>query len=200
MSRVAEIAFYAMILVLPLSALLARRVPLGQTVKMALAWVAIFAVGILIVGQRDRIAPIWNDARDAVLGREQSVAGDTVRIRLSEDGHFWADVSIDGVERRMLIDSGATTTALSLATATSAKLDIDESPFPIVLDTANGEVVARKATIRRLDLGGMTASGLPVVVSEAFGSTDVLGMNFLSRLESWRVERNTLVLTPTKSE
>jgi len=34
------------------------------------------------------------------------------------------------------------------------------------------------------------------VVSPAFGETNVLGMNFLSRLASWRVEENTLILVP----
>ena len=29
-----------------------------------------------------------------------------------------------------------------------------------------------------------------------FGDIDVLGMNFLSRLKSWRVEGRTLILTP----
>ena len=35
-----------------------------------------------------------------------------------------------------------------------------------------------------------------MVVSPAFGETDVLGMNFLSRLKSWRVEGSTLILEP----
>ncbi len=49
MSSGAEIALYALMLLLPLSALASRRVPLGRTVKMALAWVAIFGLGLLIV-------------------------------------------------------------------------------------------------------------------------------------------------------
>ena len=47
-----------------------------------------------------------------------------------------------------------------------------------------------------LTRGNVIARDLPVVVSPAFGDTDVLGMNFLSRLKSWRVEERTLVLTP----
>lgn len=43
---------------------------------------------------------------------------------------------------------------------------------------------------------GANALFLPVVVSPAFGDTDVLGMNFLSRLKSWRVEGDTLILEP----
>ena len=45
--RAAEIAFACLLLLLPLSALIARRVPLGRTAKMAAAWLAIFVVGLL---------------------------------------------------------------------------------------------------------------------------------------------------------
>jgi aspartyl protease family protein len=47
-----------------------------------------------------------------------------------------------------------------------------------------------------LRLGDIAARGLGVVVSPAFGDTDVLGMNFLSKLKSWRVEGQTLILEP----
>ena len=55
---------------------------------------------------------------------------------------------------------------------------------------------AQSSTIGELRLGDITARDLAVVVSPAFGDTDVLGMNFLSRLKSWRVEDGVLVLVP----
>jgi aspartyl protease family protein len=191
--RVADIVMYALFLILPVSALLARGVPLKRTMAMALAWVAIFAVGLLIVSQRHRLSGIMSIFSD------QQVQGSETRITMAEDGHFWADVTINGIGRRMLIDSGATTTALSAATAAAAKLDTDESPFPAVLNTANGMVSARTATVAELTVGNVTARDFGVVVSPAFGDTDVLGMNFLSRLASWRVEGKTLVLVPATS-
>ncbi len=36
--------------------------------------------------------------------QDQSVVGDTVRIRMAPDGHFWARVTVNGVNRRMLVD------------------------------------------------------------------------------------------------
>jgi aspartyl protease family protein len=39
----------ALLLILPISALAARRLPLSSVVKMALMWVAIFAVLIAVV-------------------------------------------------------------------------------------------------------------------------------------------------------
>lgn len=185
--RIAEIVAYSLLILLPLAALIARRPPLRRTIISIAAWIGIFAVGLLIVGERDRFGPLL---------RDQSIEGRETRIRMSADGHFWADATIDGVSRRMLIDSGATTTAISQATAEAAGLDVEGSPFPVVLNTANGQVTARTATAERLTVGNVIARDINVVVSPAFGETDVIGMNFLSRLASWRVEGRTLVLAP----
>jgi len=57
-------------------------------------------------------------------------------------------------------------------------------------------VLARTSSIGKLVLGPITATDLRVVVAEQFGSLDVLGMNFLSRLRSWRVENEMLILEP----
>ena len=47
--------YLALMLILPISALAARRLPIAQTFKLALAWVAIFGVMFLLV-------MLWQDA------------------------------------------------------------------------------------------------------------------------------------------
>lgn len=183
-------------LIFPVSALAARRLPLKSTAKMALAWVAIFALGLVVVIWRDSYRAMWASAQELFYGKDQSVTGGTVNIAMADDGHFWANVVVNGVSRRMLIDSGATTTSLSLDTAQAAGLDLEQSPFPTVLDTANGSVVARVSTVKLLTIGTIRAHDLPVVVAKEFGDMDVIGMNFLSKLKAWRVEGRTLVLEP----
>lgn len=181
-------------LVLVLSGLVARRIPLGQAAKMALAWAAIFIVAALIVGQRDQFARIWNDA----FGGAQQVQGSAMRIQMADDGHFWADAQVNGNAVRFMIDSGATTTAMSRSAATAAGITINESGFPISIETANGTVEARRARIDSMTLGSIRAEDLAVVVASEFGDTSVLGMNFLSQLESWRVEGRFLILQPAQ--
>lgn len=127
----------------------------------------------------------------------QEVNGGEVRTRMSPDGHFWVRATINGVERRMLIDSGATVTALSARTAQLAGVEPGGGLLPVVMQTANGMVPARPATLKRLELGNITASNLKVVISPALGDVDVLGMNFLSQLASWRVEGRTLIMVPS---
>jgi aspartyl protease family protein len=42
----------------------------------------------------------------------------------------------------------------------------------------------------------MMALDLPVVVADAFGDSNVIGMNFLSEMKSWRVENGEMILEP----
>lgn len=126
----------------------------------------------------------------------QEVVGGEVRIRMAPDGHFWAVARINGVEQRLLIDSGATMTALSSATVRDAGVTPDTTIVPMILQTANGAVRATSGTIERLELGAIVARDLKVVTAPSLGNVNVLGMNFLSQLAAWRVEGRTLILTP----
>ncbi len=133
----------------------------------------------------------------SIAGRPaQSVVGEELRVPMSADGHFWVEASINGTKRRMLVDSGATVSAVPVETARAAGLDAATNPMPVMIRTANGTITARSTRAQELRLGNIVARDLGVIVSPAFGDTHVLGMNFLSRLESWRVEGRTLILKP----
>jgi aspartyl protease family protein len=151
---------------------------------------------VVMLAQRAPYDPLLSRIAGRLAPETQQVVGRELRIPMASDGHFWAHARIDGIERRMLIDSGATVTALSAATARAAGLSPETGIAPVVLQTANGTIAAKTASIGTLRLGDIAARDLPVVVSPAFGDMDVLGMNFLSRLQSWRVEGGTLILVP----
>ena len=55
---------------------------------------------------------------------------------------------------------------------------------------------AETGKIDELRVGNIVARNLRVVTAPGLGDLDVLGMNFLSKLESWRVEGRTLILVP----
>ncbi|URW76611.1 TIGR02281 family clan AA aspartic protease [Sphingomonas donggukensis] len=186
-------------LVLVGSALVARRPSVGDVLRSLLGWAAVAAVAFLVISNRERIAPVMAALGDRIGLGSQSVVGDTVRIAMSEDGHFWARVDLNGHSERMLIDSGATLTAVSPATAKAAGIEVSDSGFPVMLNTANGSITAQRASVGRVTLGSLDTHDLGVVVSPAFGDTNVLGMNFLSRLGSWRVEGKTLILEPKRT-
>ena len=193
----ANLPVYLLLLVpVVILASLLRRVPVIGTLLSIATWLAIAGLLFVAVSQHQRFNPAFADFADALKLDRQTVVGKEVRIAMAKDGHFWANVTIDGVDRRMLIDSGATITALSADTATAAGLRPVDEAMPVLIRTANGTVRAQTAEIADLKLGNIAARELPVVVSPSFGDLDVLGMNFLSRLQSWRVEGRTLILVP----
>ncbi len=176
--------------------LVARRVPLlGGLVRIA-TWGALALALVVLLGERADFDPYLARIATFLKLDNQRVVGDTMRIRMSPDGHFWVRVKLNGTERRMLVDSGATVTAISATTAQAAGLTPAEGIVPVLLRTANGTVEAQTGKVRTLRLGNIVAYDVPVVVSPAFGDINVVGMNFLSRLKSWRVEGETLILEP----
>ena len=193
-----ELAIYAVGAALILVILF--KIPYVGRVLRALFSFALLAFGIFLVLQQAPFDP--NLSRiTANLGLDtQEVVGTEVRIPMSRDGHFWAEVELTGTKRRMLVDSGATVTALSEATAAAGGVKADATLVPLLMKTANGTVRADAGTVDRLRIGGIEARKLKIVISPGLGDTDVLGMNFLSQLKSWRVEGRTLILTPKASD
>ena len=161
-------------------------------------WLGMISLLTIVFAEQGRFHPTVAMVLDKLNLDTQQVVGDEVRVPLSPDGHFWVRADIVGVERRMLVDTGATVTALSPATAQAAGDAIRLGVTPVITQTANGSVVARSATVTRLTIGGIEARDLPVVVSPGLGRVDILGMNFLMRLGSWRVEDRTLILVPAR--
>lgn len=176
---------------------LARRFRVVGRLLSVTALVASLGLIVMLVGERGRFDPMFaRVAKILHLEDGQQVVGKEMRVPMADDGHFWVTVRFGRVERRMLVDSGATVTALSTETAAAAGLRPSPSPFPMIIQTANGSVRAETATVPELHIGNIVARDLPIVSSPAFGDMDVIGMNFLSRLKSWRVEGRTLILTP----
>ncbi|TFI60157.1 TIGR02281 family clan AA aspartic protease [Sphingomonas parva] len=189
-----QLAVYAVLAALAL--ILLQRIPfVGRIIRFALS-LTLLAFCIFLLIQQAPYQPLLGSIAGKLGLDQQQVVGAEVRIKMASDGHFWANATLNGVKRRMLIDSGATVTAVSEETAAAASIGRDSTVVPVVLRTANGLAQARTGTVEELRLGNIKASGLKVVISPALGGFDVLGMNFLSKLQSWRVEGRTLVLVP----
>lgn len=175
------------------------KIPYVGRVLRALFSFALLAFCIFLVLQQAPFDPNLSRIAASLGLDRQQVMGNEVRIPMGRDGHFWAEVEVNGTKRRMLVDSGATVTALSPATASAAGVEADATLVPLIMRTANGTVRANAGTVEKLTIGDIEARNLKVVISPGLGDTDVLGMNFLSELAAWRVEGQILILEP-KSE
>jgi aspartyl protease family protein len=189
-----QLAIYAGLAALVITLL--QRVPyVGRFIRFAFSF-GLLAFLIFVVLQQAPYQPQLARFTEQLGLDDQQVAGKELRVRMSPDGHFWVVADINGARTRMLIDSGATVTAISDATARRASVETGKGVSPVVLRTANGMAPAKTGSIDELRVGNILARNLRVVTSPGLGNVDVLGMNFLSKLDSWRVERGTLILVP----
>jgi aspartyl protease family protein len=183
-------------IVLVASALASRRIALRHTFRLVLAWVAIFATLFVIAAYRDEFGAAWQRMRLALNPQAGTVQGGEFLIPMDEDGHFRVRAFLNGSDASFMIDSGATTTAISRATADRAGILVDESGFGVAINTANGTILARRVSIAKLQVGPIIREDFHAITAAEFGDTNVLGMNFLSSLRGWGVEGRTLVLKP----
>jgi aspartyl protease family protein len=184
------------VLVLVGSSLFVRRIPIGQGLKMLVAWVMIFAAAFIIFTMKDDFKALWDRVvLETRGGAVQEQHGAELRVRRSPDGHFWVDAELNGEKVRLMVDSGATTTSISREVADRAGIE-PSSGFPAMVRTANGVVAVQRGRAETIRVGTIERQDLPVHISEAFGDMNVLGMNFLSSLQSWSVEGRTLILRP----
>lgn len=176
--------------------MLLQRLPyVGRLFRFLFSF-ALLAFAVFLLLQQAPYQPTLAKITDSLGIDRQEVVGKELRVRMSADGHFWVKATVNGVPTRMLVDSGATVSAISQQTASAAQVEARTGLPTIVLRTANGMAPARTGTIGELRVGNIVARNLKIVTSPGLGDMDVLGMNFLSELESWRVEGRTLLLKP----
>ncbi len=178
------------------SAFAARRLPLGQAFKMALAWLGVFGVAFVLASYRDNFGRVWTHMK-AEFSPGGTVEKDgSLRVKMAEDGHFWVDAQINSRPIRLMVDSGASQTSIGTEGASSVGVAVDHTGLVVPVDTANGTVNAYSTKTELLEVGPIKRKGFSILVSDSFGDTNVIGMDFLSSLEGWRVEGRDLILNP----
>ncbi len=177
------------------SMLMRRRMAAGRIVRTA-STIILGAVLLTVVLQLSRFDPRLAVSVPQIGMPEQVVSGGETRVELARDGHFWLRAELNGVPANFLVDTGATITAVSQEVAERAGLEPRRGGIPVRISTANGSVNAEIASADTLRFGNVEARGLDVVIAPSLGTTNVVGMNLLSRLEGWRVEGRTLILEP----
>ncbi|MCA6124467.1 TIGR02281 family clan AA aspartic protease [Bradyrhizobium sp. WSM 1704] len=131
-----------------------------------------------------------------IFGGISGAPAPAVQIARSQGGEFAFRAKINGVSAPMVIDTGATSVVLTWETAKAIGLPIEMLEYNVDLETAGGHTKAARLTLDRLAVGKLVEKSVPaLVVQRGQMKTNLLGMSFLDRLESWGVRADTLSLT-----
>jgi aspartyl protease family protein len=176
------------------TSLIGRGLSAGKIARLAFAWLGIFAVAFALFAYRGEFGTIGARLKSEALGEARpAVSGGAIRVAKRDDGHFWIDGKVNGKDARFLVDSGATTTTISRSLAEEAGLEAGMRGN--VVSTANGTLFMPRVTASLLEIGPIRRTDTSVNINPNDG-VNVLGMDFLSSLSRWGVERDQLVLQP----
>ena len=134
------------------------------------------------------------DAQLAALqGGNNWNAGEEVLPRAG-DGHFYADVTVNGTSALMLVDTGASIVALTGEDAEAMGVEWDPADVKPVAQGANGAVYGVNVTLDQVQLGQLEAQKVEaVVVPEGLGIS-LLGQSFLSKIDNVQMVDDKMVL------
>jgi aspartyl protease family protein len=110
-----------------------------------------------------------------------AVQGEEMVLSRARDGHFHADVEINGMPIRFIVDTGATELVLSRDDAAAAGIDTSALVYLGRARTANG--IVRDTRVR-------------ATVSEGDMGISLLGMTYLDRFERIEIAGNEMRLIP----
>lgn len=183
------------------SGLLRRRVGRREA-QFALAWAGIFAaifLGYALVAGDGawpgRLIGGLNPAAPLAASQTGEAPG-AVELRRRSDGHFAANALVNGRPVRFLVDTGATSVALTLADAKRAGVDVDALRYTVRHSTANGTNWGAPVRLERIAVGDVEVRNVRASVLQEGLDTSLLGMSFLNRLESYEVRGGVMVLRP----
>ncbi|MEO1000040.1 MAG: TIGR02281 family clan AA aspartic protease [Pseudomonadota bacterium] len=163
---------------------------LGLAAQHAAIWVLIFAGGVLVFSFGDVLRA------ELMPGRALVTDGETIELVRARDGHFYAELELNGAPVTFIVDTGATGIVLTQEAAVDAGLEIDALRFIGSAATANGSVPIAAARIDSVVFGPREDRNVRVAVNSGAMPESLLGMDYLRRFRRIEVEGSRLRLIP----
>ena len=167
----------------------------SQAVQAGLFWLIIAAVLAVGYTYRAELRDTGNRVLSELVPGRAASRGRIVEISRGRAGDFQVAADVNGARLPMVLDTGATSVVLTYEAAKAAGLPLEVLQYNVNVDTANGRTRAAAVTLDRLAVGSITERSVPALIVQAGQlRTNLLGMSFLNRLESWEVRGDRLMM------
>ena len=170
----------------------------GRLYKALTAILVWAAIGVaLLVGYtyRSDLRAIGDRVIAEVVPGWAAQKGNVVEIARGRGGDFSVRVQVNGARVSMVLDSGASAVVLTQEAAKAAGLPLEVLQYTTNVDTANGRARVAPVTLDRITIGNIVERSVPALIAQPGAlRTNLLGMSFLDRLESWEVRGDKLLL------
>ena len=167
----------------------------SQALEAAAVWVVIALLLAVGYTYRFELHSVADRVMVELVPGHAATRGHTVEFARSTGGNFSVVAQINGARVPFVLDTGASSVVLTQEAAKAAGLPLEVLSYSVSIDTANGRARAAPVTLDRLSVGGIEERAVPaLIVQPGQLRTNLLGMSFLNRLESWEVRGERLML------
>lgn len=168
---------------------------LMQALEAAVFWIAIGLVLVIGYSYRSDLGQVGERVMAELVPGRTIVNGRSVEFTRSRAGEFQVNAQVNGASVPMVIDTGASSVVLTHDAAKAAGLPLEVLDYTVAVDTANGRTKAAPVTLDRLGIGGVVERSVPALIARPGQlRTNLLGMSFMNRLESWEVRGDHLTM------
>lgn len=122
-------------------------------------------------------------------------SGSTVTLRKDpRNGHFWANARVNSGRVHFLVDTGASSVALTLNDAKKSGIKTRDLVYNVPVSTAGGTNYAASIKLKSVSIGSITLRDVDALVIRKGLTTSLLGMSYLGELQKVEATRDTLFL------
>jgi len=166
-----------------------------RALESILIWAAIALLLALAYTYRFELRDVGERLLAELVPGYAATRGRTVEIARGSGGSFAVAAQVNGARVPMVLDTGASAVVLTQEAAKAAGLPLEILNYSVTVDTANGRTRAAPVTLDRIAIGGITERSVAALVAQPGQlRTNLLGMSFLNRLESWEVRGDKLLM------
>jgi aspartyl protease family protein len=183
------------LILIGLIALTLFRQRFSHVLESVLIWTALALLLLLGYTYRFELRDVTNRVLAELVPGRAATRGRTVEIARGGGGSFSVATQVNGARVAMVLDTGASSVVLTQEAAKAAGLPLEVLNYSVQVDTANGRTRAAPVTLDRISIGAITERSVPALIAQPGQlRTNLLGMSFLNRLESWEVRGDKLLM------
>ena len=169
----------------------ANMVSMVAAAAMIAAGVVIFMVPKL---QEKHDASEMLVVASAVVSTPRAAFDNAAIIDREPDGHYWTRADVDGTAVKFMVDTGASTVAITFRDAQRIGLKPEELDFKWEIRTAGGIVHGAAVTLEKISIGRVEVDNVEAMVLREGLDQSLLGMTFLGELYSYEFRKSQLVI------
>jgi len=165
--------------------------------QILLFFIAAFVIASLVprlfpnVKAPPAVTPAVADTRPA---QKAPPGSRKISLYKSHNGHYQAQVDVNGINIGFLVDTGASMVALRESDAAKIGIRPTQDKYTALVATANGRVRGAPIKLKRVELGSISVEDVEgLVLPDSALSSNLLGMSFLSQV-NWSQKGGNLVL------